>query len=158
MIEAHDVPVPVEDPYFDSDDYRSGMAIAQGEGMLELLRSLNVNIERLSNYDPRQFSKEAPTLLDLGPLSGLNGAGTAAGAVYQTTQRFRVTNIILGGGVTLDNFRLKVGQRPFNFFGTGALTSLPFEIEIDRGIDINVSDVTTPANVAWTFMLFGYAE
>lgn len=159
MINAHsELPRVGDDPFEETEDYTSRFAANQNEGILTLLRGIESNIERIGNYSPRQLNKEAPTCIDLGPLSGQPGAGTAAGAVYATTQRFRVTYIVMGGGVALDNFRLKLGSRPFNFFGTGSLETIPFEVEIDRGTDINVADITTPANVAWTFMIFGYPE
>lgn len=159
MIEmTNDNPLVGLDPYKDSVGYVTEMSAAHQDSMIRLLESIEANIERLSNYNSRQLSKEAPTMIDMGPLSGKPGAGSVAGAVYAVTQRFRITNIVLGGGAAADNFRLKVGQNPYNFFGTGTLQSLPFEIEIDRGIDINVADITSPANVAWTFMLFGYPE
>lgn len=154
----YDSPLVGADPYEDANDYRSGMAIAQGEKLNQLIASLAVNIERISNYSPRQLNKEAPENIDMGPLSGKPGAGTAAGVVYQTTQKFRVTSVMYGGGVALDNFRLSVGSRPYNFFGNTGMLWLPFEIAIDRGIDVNVADITTPANVAWSFYIFGYPE
>ena len=159
MIEMHGVGEPplITDPFEDSLDYTQRIAIAQNEELTRLLESLDANIYRLSNFMPRQLAREAPQCVDLGPLSGKPGAGTAAGAVYQTTQKFRVTFVILGGA-SGDNIRLKVGSNPYNFFSNGALVAIPFEIQMDRGMDISVADITTPAAVAWTFMFFGYPE
>jgi len=159
MVLANPPETPIGyDPFEDPLDFASRVQAEQQQDLLDLLRQLNANISRLADYSNRQREKEAPTNIDLGPLSGQNNAGTAGGATYVTTQRFRVTDILIGGGAAGDNIRLMIGSRPYNFFGTGTMAFVPFPIQIDRGIDINVRDVTTPANVAWTFMLFGYPE
>lgn len=159
MIEVHD-DVPLnhgQDPFEDALDYTQRMQINQNESLMELIRSLDANIERLANYNPRQLNKEAPTLLDMGPLAGKLVPG-ANNTSWQTTQKFRVTNIIYGGGAVADELRLSIATTSYHFYTSGNTISLDFEIEIDRGLDISVIDFTTPANRLWTFMIFGYPE
>lgn len=161
MIELNDPipqPSPAEDPYDESIDYTTRRILLQNDSIITLLADVAANMKRMSDYTARQTSRISPTLIDLGPLSGKPNAGTAGGAIWQTTQRFRVTNVLLGGAAG-DNLRLSLGVVKYNFFNnTGAMIFIPFEIEVDRGIDINLADITSPAALGWTFMLQGYAE
>lgn len=162
MIDAHDLGDTPDtqvgyDPYAEPGDYTSRVTIQQNEELIRALAELNVNIDRIANFSERQRTKEAPALLDMGPLAGRLVQG-GNNTLWQSTQRFRVTNIIYGGGVAGDELRLSVGVTSYHIYTSGNTVNLEIPITIDRGMDISVIDFTTPANRLWTFMIFGYSE
>lgn len=129
------------DPYMEPVSYQT----------MQRLSTIEEHLYRLANFTERAREKEAPTLIDLSPASGQATART-----FQTTTKLRVLGIVLGGAAG-DNLRLSIGQRPYNFFNvTGALIYIPFPIEIARGLDMTVADITTPASLSWNFQIIAY--
>lgn len=155
MIESHDLPISPQSFLDESEDYVSKRLFAENAALRDLLVELNANIGRMANFSERQREEQPQKLISLGSDSGLIGAGTAAGATFQTTTAFRVTNIVISGSTAGDKIQFSVGVVKYNFWTAQTPGTFAFPITIDRGIDLNAQDLTGGTN-AFTFLVFGY--
>jgi hypothetical protein len=151
MIEAHDVLTQDDDTL----DYTQRAVIGQNEDIKTLLAVLNGNVARLANFSARQLESRPPSLISLGSDSGkVVVAGTST---FQTTVRFRVSRILISSAANGDVIKLSVGFNNFNFLTVIGTNGFDFPIEIDRGMDITVQEVTNPA-ATYSVYIFGYPE
>lgn len=149
MIEAHDLPTE------EHLDYTARTLIGQNESLLELLANLNTTLGRFAEFSDRQREIEPQGIINMSSYSGKSGAGTAAGALYQTTAKYRVVGIVIASGNAADRIDLLVGTTRYSFWAGTVAYYVPFPIELDRGVDINVADITTAAG-PYSFFIFGY--
>jgi hypothetical protein len=140
---------PFKDPYEDQLNYSSYYKM-----MADTQAKVADLLETIKNYSERQREKNSPTIIDLSPSSG-----TPIGQTFSTYSRLRIIGFLLTGGAG-DQFQLSFGARHFHFYNvTGAPVFITFPYEIDRGIDINMTDLTAGvAGLAWSCYLFGYTE
>jgi hypothetical protein len=144
------------DPWDQSNDQQLDNS---WESYMGTLGQLLVEFRRFSQYSERQREKAAPTVVDLSPSSGAQVANT-----YSTKTKLRLQGVLLSGGATVagvgDRFNLRAGTLNYVFFADGAGSSLyiPFPIEVDRGIDLSMNNITTPASTAWSCYVIAYPE
>jgi hypothetical protein len=113
--------------------------------------------QRTADFSERQREKFAPEIIDMSP-SQPYYSSTALASSFVTHVKYRVTYLVMTGAAG-DRIDVSFSGRRFSFYNvTGAVAPIPFPYEIDRGTDIVVRDFTTPASVAWTFMIYGYPE
>ena len=111
-------------------------------------------LERIANFSERVREKVPPEILDFSPSQPWYSA-TALASSYTSHTKFRITQIQFSGA-TGDRLDVKFGTRRFSLFSNGTPVCFDFPYEIDRGVDITVSDFTTPASTSWAFMIYGY--
>ncbi len=153
FIRTEEQNTPVGDDPF-SDPYSEQLSYASWYKMLQTTqKSLLDAINNIKNYSERQREKASPTIIDLSPSSG-----TPIPNTFQTTVRYRIIGMAFSGGQG-DEFRLAFGGRHFHFFNiTGGPGYIPFPVEVDRGVDITMMDITNPASTSWSCYLYGYPE
>lgn len=111
-----------------------------------------MHLKRIANFSERQREKVAPDVIDLSPSSGTQTVNT-----YTTKTALRIMGIFLSGAAG-DKLLFKNGTRTWPIYSAGNPIFFPFPITIQMGIDLSVQDVTSPAAVNWSFIVFGYAE
>lgn len=124
------------------------------ESYLGVLGQLLVEFRRFSQYSERQREKAAPTVVDLSPTSGSQVANT-----YSTKTKLRLKGFLLTGGAG-DKFFLTVGTYNYVIYAPtgGTMPFVDFPIEVDRGVDLSMRDITNPGATAWSCYVLGYAE
>jgi hypothetical protein len=124
------------------------------ENYLGVLGQLLVEFRRFSQYSERQREKVAPTVIDLSPTSGTQIANT-----YATKTKLRLKGFLFTGG-SGDQFQLRVGTYNYNLWAptAGNMPFVDFPIEVDRGIDLSMNDITNPSSKAWSCYVVGYPE
>jgi hypothetical protein len=124
------------------------------EGYLGIMGELLVEFKRFAQFSERQREKVAPTIVDLSPTSG-----TPTGNTYQTKTKLRLKGFLLTGGAG-DKFYLSVGVYNYVIYAPtgGTMPFIDFPIEVDRGVDLAMKDITNPGAVAWSCYVVGYPE
>lgn len=102
-------------------------------------------LQRITDFSDRAREKAAPDVIDL----------SLGKPTYVTKTGLRVIGLVITGQPITDQFRLSIGQRAYNFYGTNN-GFIQFPIEITNGIDLTAQDITTPASATWALYVFGY--
>lgn len=109
---------------------------------IELLLKTLIEVQSTSNEPAAP-----PDLVDLGP-----------GLVQSTHVRYRTVGLIFTGGTATDAFAFKVGSRTLLALYPPQSGFIPFVQTIDRGVQLQVVDLTTPAANNWQAYLVAGVE
>lgn len=144
MIEMHVAGEVGEDPF------KEPPSVANANESLDSVVKL---LQRIANYSERQREKAAPDAIDLSPTSG-----SAIASVYQTKTALRVIGMLFSYTTATEFYSLQVGSRgyPFKAGTSGDPIWIPFPIDVARGIDLSIINVTTPGAVNWRAIVFAY--
>ena len=109
-------------------------------------------------YDAqRRQESPNPTLIDLNP----QGTGTNVGTIRRNSAQMRAYAMTFSGGTASEEFALFVGTAArFQFFlpaSPGPFT-VPLDLVLPAGIDIQVRSITTPTAVNWRAYIWAYTE
>lgn len=109
-------------------------------------------------YDAlRRQESPNPSLINLNP----DGTGTNVGRIKRNTTRMRAYAFQFSGGTASEEFALFIGSAAFyNFFvpASPAPFTIPMDIPLDAGVDVQVRGITTPTAVNWRAYLWAYTE
>jgi hypothetical protein len=149
MIEMQGSQLPTgHDPWRESPSQQMDQS---WEGYIGVLGQLLIEFRRFAQYSERQREKVAPTIVDLSPTSGSQTATT-----YSTKTKLRLKGFLLTGGLG-DKFNLRVGTFNYTIYANGGMF-VDFPIEVDRGIDFGMYDITNPSSTLWSCYVIGYPE
>lgn len=105
-------------------------------------------LQRIADHSERQREKDAPTVVDF--------SNAKPGPIAFHT-RLRVIEFVFCGSTAGDHVTVAIGGRVFDFLIDLGLEAIPFPIEIDRGIDILFTNVTSPDHATY-FYIIAYTE
>lgn len=111
-------------------------------GARDLSPDILGTLGRIENLLAAQYSDRArPRTILLGP-----------GIVISTHVRYKLNTLVVIGLGASDFFALKIGtaRGVGGPIAAGVPLVLPIAEWVDRGVDISVDDITTPAAVNWT--------
>ena len=104
-------------------------------------------IQRIADHSERQREKDAPTIVDF----------TNSKTTISFHTRLRVIEFIFSCSTAGDHVSVAFGGRVWDFLLAVGTTVVPFPAEIDRGIDITFTNVTSADHTTY-FYLVAYTE
>lgn len=104
-------------------------------------------ISRIANYSERQREKNAPIIIDFTTLKATQSFHT----------KLRVIEFIFSASVAADHVTVAFGGRVWDFLLAVGTTVVPFPAEIDRGIDVTFTNVTSVDHTTYLYIV-AYTE
>ena len=109
-------------------------------------------ISRIANFSERQREQNPPDIIKIDKTAGLPVTNR-----YTTHQRLRIISLIISSETAADHYSIAFGGRTFDFYAAVGTQTIPFAYEVDRGIDIVTTDITS-VDHNYAIYLVAYTE